>query len=347
MCQRGFFDVPCIFPLPGVRDYRVGRYAQVPWRHRLVPVEARPCLSGACTPWSLFSACGARRRTVMRKEGMDRRAVLVIMSNSMLFHTQGIRGFDHRRWDWSGDTATAFVVRQSDRFRCSSCGSADVTATPVGERIVRGMPVGTKPFELNVRMHRLKCHHCDAYRMERLEFLPGPHSHITRALERTVIELRTEMSISAIAEYFRLDWRTVRNAEKEHLRRKYRSVNLHGVARIGIDEIHIGRSRYKTVVRDLVTGAVLHVGDGRGADALGNLSQRLTAAGAVVETVAMDMAAGYGAWAREALPNAAVVYDHFHLIKLMNEKLDRIRRRTVEELDDQQTAFLKKNGSCC
>ena len=183
--------------------------------------------------------------------------------------------------------------------------------------------------------------------MESLEFLPSSHAHITRALQRTIVELRAEMSISAIADYFGVDWKTVRNADKEHLKRKYRTVPLRDVTTIGIDEIHIGRRRYKTIVRDLHSGAVLHVGDGRGAEALKPFGRRLAGSSAEIEAIAMDMAAGYTAWAREALPNAVIVYDHFHLIKLMNEKLDIVRRRTVNELDEQQTALLKKSASCC
>ncbi len=269
------------------------------------------------------------------------------MSNSILFQTQGVRGFDHQRWDWSGGIATCSVCRQSGRFRCPSCDSSEVTATPVGHRTVRGVPLGVKPFELNVQMHRLKCHGCGAYRMEKLDFLPSSHSHITRALQRTLIELRSEMSISAIASYFGIDWKTIKDAEKQHLERKYRTISLKDVTTIGIDEIYVGRKRYKTVVRDLNSGAVLHVDDGRGQDAMKAFGRRLASSKADIQMVAMDMAAGYGAWVKDALPDASIVYDHFHLIKLMNEKLDRIRRRTVEELDEQQNALLKKNGSSC
>jgi transposase len=155
------------------------------------------------------------------------------------------------------------------------------------------------------------------------------------------------MSISAIANYFGVDWKTVKNVDKEHLRRKYRNIPLADVNTIGVDEIYVGRKRYKTVVRDLQTGAVLHVADGRGADALKPFGRRLHSADARVKAIAMDMAAGYAAWAQEDIPDAVIVYDHFHLIKLMNDKLDHVRRRTVNELDEQQTALLKKNASYC
>lgn len=267
------------------------------------------------------------------------------MSNSLLAHTQGIRGFDHVKWDWSGGVATAHIRRQKERFRCAACGSADVTATPVHRRTVRGLPLGKMPFEVDIQMHRLLCHECDAYRMERLEFLSSSHSHITRSLERTIVELRADMAISAISKHYGIDWKTVKEAEKKHLAKKYATVDLKGVEVIGMDEIYIGHKRYKTIVRDLGTGAVLHVGDGRGAEALEPFGRRVKRAGVKVRAIAMDMAGGYTAWAKQTLPDAVVVYDHFHLIKLMNEKLDKVRRRLVNDLDDSQTQFLKKNAS--
>ena len=52
---------------------------------------------------------------------------------------------------------------------------------------------------------------------------------------------------------------------------------------------------------------------------------------AKIEAVAMDMSAGYWAAVIEHLPEAAIVFDHFHIIKLMNEELDRLRREMVNE----------------
>ena len=59
----------------------------------------------------------------------------------------------------------------------------------------------------------------------------------------------------------------------------------------------------------------------------------------------MDMSCGYAAWVAKVLPDATVVYDHFHLIKLMNEKVDKVRRRTVNQLDEEEREALKKTLS--
>ena len=196
-------------------------------------------------------------------------------------------------------------------------------------------------FYIQVKMHRIRCHECGAYLMERLPFLPSAHARYTRALARTVIELRPEMSISAIAEYFDLHWTTVKEMEKDHLKIKYKHIALKDVKVIGIDEIFIGNMKFFTIVRDLESGAVLHIGKGKGAESLEAFSRRLRMSQCHIEAVTADFSPAYGSWVKDALPDAMIVYDHFHLIKLMNDKLNKIRRRTMDELEEEQKKFLK------
>ena len=62
--------------------------------------------------------------------------------------------------------------------------------------------------------------------MEKLPFLPSEKVRYTKELARTVIELRPEMSLSAIANYFSLHWTTVKDIEKKHLKKKYKNIPL-------------------------------------------------------------------------------------------------------------------------
>ncbi|MGI6355256.1 MAG: ISL3 family transposase [Lentisphaeria bacterium] len=158
---------------------------------------------------------------------------------------------------------------------------------------------------------------------------------MTRSLARTILELRREMSLSAISRYYGLDWDTVKNLEKDWLTRKYRRIRMSDVRIIGIDEIHVGhewvdgkrRQKYMTVVRDMESGAVLFTGDGKGSEALTPFNARINRFRANIEAVCMDMSNAYAKWVRDNLLNATVVYDHFHVIQLMNQKLDQVRRK--------------------
>lgn len=268
------------------------------------------------------------------------------MSNSILFHSLSVAGFDHLRWDWSGEQlATESICRRKNVFECSACRSRNVTPTKIGSRKIRASKIGRDNWVLDVMSHRIRCHDCGAYRMESLPFLSHPKSRITLEFEKTILELRQEMSISAIAKYFDLDWRTVKEVEKKNLSRKYRTVSLVGVKIIGMDEIYIGKQKYKTIVRDLETGRVLHVGNGKGGDALKDFQTKLKHSKAKIEVVAMDMSSGYAAWAKENLKEATIVFDHFHVIKLMNEKIDKVRRRTANDLEEKDLKALKKTLS--
>ena len=104
---------------------------------------------------------------------------------------------------------------------------------------------------------------------------------------------------------------------------------------IAIDEICIGRGhRYLTVVLDLESGAVVFVGKGKGADALLPFWRRLRAARARIEAVAMDMSAAYITAVETWCPQAEIVFDHFHIVKLLNEKLSDLRRELHREASD-------------
>ena len=72
---------------------------------------------------------------------------------------------------------------------------------------------------------------------------------------------------------------------------------------MAIDEIAVGKGhRYLTVVLDLESGAVVFVGDGKGAAALEPFWRRLRPSGAQIEAVAIDMSAAYIQAVRRTCP---------------------------------------------
>lgn len=253
-----------------------------------------------------------------------------------------MEGSDGERW-WR------LVIRlERDRHVCPHCGAT--IEHPDDERVreVRGLPNGRCEVLFRVRMHRYRCSACGTRSYETLPFLSGPKARITRQLERTIVEMRDCMSISDLAKFFHLPWETVKNVEKAALKRRYARIALAQVRHIGIDEIYVSgkgdrRKRFLTVVRDLDTGAVLEVAEGKGKDALRNFSRRMRKFLRNIESVCMDMSNSYGPWAEATFPNAHVVYDHFHLIKSLNEKVDAVRRRAVRNADEETRKVIKSH----
>ena len=102
-----------------------------------------------------------------------------------------------------------------------------------------------------------------------------------------------------------------------------------------IDELYLGRARkYVTLVIDLQSGRIIWVEQGRGSQALREFWRRFKLSGARLKAVAMDMSGAYAASVRAHAPHAIVTFDRFHVIKLMNERLDDLRRELAREAHD-------------
>ena len=267
------------------------------------------------------------------------------MSISLLQHTQGIQGYQLLRNEYKSGRYIAHISKKPGKHQCSVCRSFDVRATLIGERVIKALPCGTKQTRFNVKMHRLRCRDCKAYRMEKIQFTSSPESRVSRCLERTLLELRKHMSIKAAANHYGLPWATVKNIEKEHLTKKYKCIKLKDVIAIGIDEVFMGKKLgdkgYLTIVRDLDTGAVLFVGKGKKGSALDQFAIKAKRTKAKIKIVAVDLAPSFTSWISQQFPDATIVYDHFHVIKLMNDKLNRIRRRVMTELEEHDKKELK------
>jgi transposase len=97
-----------------------------------------------------------------------------------------------------------------------------------------------------------------------------------------------------------------------------------------------------TVVIDLDTGRVVFMAKGKDASALLPFWKRLKRCGSKIEAVAIDMGPAYISAVLEHQPQATMVFDHFHVIKLFNEKISSFRRSLFHDLpDSKQKEVLK------
>jgi transposase len=184
---------------------------------------------------------------------------------------------------------------------------------------------------IELAIQRIECLRCRIVRQVKLGFANARRSY-TRAFERYVLELCRHMTILDVAKHLKVGWDTVKDIFKRYLGHRFKRPRLGHLKRIAIDEISIGKGhRYLTVVLDLNSGAVVFVGDGKGADALIPFWRRLKMSKAHIKAVAIDMSPAYIAAVLENLPEAAIVFDRFHVMKLYNDKLADLRRALQRE----------------
>jgi transposase len=256
------------------------------------------------------------------------------MSTSLLYHAFGIRGYVYSRTEYGNGQVIFTIDQESETYRCCSCRSSQVNSRGKVDRRFRSLPIGSRATFVAFSIPRVECQVCGLVRQVDVAFA-DPRRSYTKAFERYALELSRRMTIYDVARHLNVGWDLIKDIQKRDLSRRYAKPKLKHLRYIAIDEIAVAKGhRYLTVVMDLESGAVVFVGDGKGADALKPFWKRLRPSKAKIAAVAMDMSAGYWGAVMTHLPNAKVVFDHFHVIKLFNDKLSDLRRALYREATD-------------
>jgi transposase len=258
-----------------------------------------------------------------------------------LYHAFGVHGYVHTRTEYCGGEVHFTIEQPSEGLRCSVCKSRRVIRRGGRRRRFRGLPIGRRRVWIVLSVPRLECKECGTVRQANVSFAPGQHGY-TKRFAQYVLELVRHMTMWDVAEHLGVSWNLVKELLKEALRRTFGRPRLKDLRLLAIDEISIGRGhRYLTVVLDLEAGAVVFIGNGKGAEALDPFWKRLRSARATIEAVAIDMSQAYMNAVRAHLPRATLVFDHFHVVKLMNDKLSDLRRELQRQAESEEKEVLK------
>ncbi|MDK1104430.1 MAG: ISL3 family transposase, partial [Actinomycetota bacterium] len=256
------------------------------------------------------------------------------MSTSLLRRMFGIRKYRYVKTEYVAGGMIIRVERRPGTCFCSRCGSKDVRPQGSVERVFRMVSIGGKRVMLVANIPRVECRKCGSIRQVPLGFATKRRSY-TRAFERYVLDLCRHMTIKDVARHLGVSWDVAKDIQKRHLKKRYAKPKLKHLRLIAIDEISVGKGhRYVTLVMDLKSGAIVFVGEGKGAAALDPFWKRLRASHAKIEAVATDMSPAYIEAVTKHLPKATLVFDRFHVIKLYNKKLSGLRRELHRELTD-------------
>ena len=264
------------------------------------------------------------------------------MSTSLLYHAFDIKGYKYIHTRYENGAVIFRIAHDKFSHRCSNCNSKHVIYRGKVMRRFKTLPIGLKPVFIELEIQRVFCLACQVLRQVKLSFARWRRTY-TKAFERYALSLSRFMTISDVAKHLRVSWGVIKDIQKEYLSKRYARPKLNKLERIAIDEISIGKGhRYLTVVLNLTTGAVIFVGDGKGAEALDPFFRRIRSIKKKVKAVAIDMSPSYISAVMENLPNAAIVFDHFHVIKMYNDKLSEFRRALYSMLEKDSDKELLK-----
>ena len=264
------------------------------------------------------------------------------MNSSFLYHVWGLYTHECTREEYKGNTIILHIQTKEREKVCPRCGKRHLVKNGYRFRDFVGLPIGGKKVIIRMKVQRYKCRHCDYDQQERIPFATGSRSY-THRFAKYVVDLLRGMTLQDVSNHLGVSWDTVKEIHSTYLERHYSPPSLEGVENIGIDEFAVRKGHvYKTIVVDLDSGRVLYVGDGKGADALTKFWSKVKRKGIKIKHVATDLSAAFIASVMENCPEAVHVFDHFHVVKLMNEKLDDIRRKVYNmEKDVNKRKVLK------
>ena len=256
------------------------------------------------------------------------------MSTSFIYHALGLAGYEYVHQKFADGGIVIRIMPGWRLMRCPRCRSRRIVRRGVILRKLRTVPIGRKPVWLLVEIPRVFCADCNLVRQIHTR-IASPRKSYTHAFERFVMSLSRVMTLKDIAALLHVSWDCIKDIVKRNLARRFSRPSLKDVKYLAIDEISIRKGhKYVTLVMDLEGGRVLFVGDGKGTEALKPFWKRLEKHKHQIKAVSTDMGPAYISAVLENLPGVPLVFDRFHIVKLMNETLAGIRRKLHHELKE-------------
>lgn len=180
-------------------------------------------------------------------------------------------------------------------------------------------------------------------KQERLEVLAN-NPFYTKRFAFYVGKRCRESSIKAVAKELRLDWQTVKDLEKQYMGEQLRRYPARAPRVVGIDEISVRKGHdYRIVVSDLERRRPIWFGgQDRSEESMdqffGNLGPRKCRK---IRLAVMDMWKPFRQSTQHHAPQAAVLFDKFHVLRQLGEALDHVRKSEYARLTGPQRRFIK------
>ena len=242
------------------------------------------------------------------------------------------------------------VTTATSAAGCPACGVVSTSIRQYRTTRPRDLPYGEEPLAVRWRKRQYRCREQACPRKaftESIEEIP-PRARLTgRLCRKAAAEVASGRSVSAVAAEYQVSWPVLHRHYAAHADALLTEPEPPAV--LGIDETRRGApkwvqdaetsrwvrtERFETNFTDLAgTGRLLGQVAGRTGKAVtGWLDDRGAAWKDQVRFVAIDPCAVYRSAVERALPDAVIVVDHFHLVRLANQAVTRVRQRVTRQV---------------
>ena len=210
-------------------------------------------------------------------------------------------------------------------------------------RRVRDLPCGDARIFLQIDVRRVRCKGCGHVKSERLDFL-ADNPFYTKRFAYYVGRRCRQATIKDVAEEFRLHWETIKTLEMQYMQAQLAKAGAPGPKAIGIDEISIRKGHtYRIVVSDLIRRRPIWFGgEDRSEKSMALfydwLGEKKTRG---LRLAVMDMLKPFRNVTNERAPQAAILFDKFHIMRHLGKALDEVRKSEYRRLSGHDRSYIK------
>lgn len=208
---------------------------------------------------------------------------------------------------------------------------------------MRDLPCGDTRIYLELEIRRVRCRNCGKVKRERLDFL-ADNPFYTKRFAWYVGRRCRASTIKDVAEELNLDWHTVKELDKQYMAAQLERAGTPAPKAIGIDEISIRKGQtYRIVVSDLIRHRPIWFGGlDRSEDSMRQFYDWLGEKKAKgIRLAVMDMWKPFRNVTNERAPQAAILFDKFHIMKHLGEALDKVRKMEYARLQGEDRRYIK------
>jgi len=210
-------------------------------------------------------------------------------------------------------------------------------------RRVRDLSCGDTRVYLELELRRVQCQDCCTVKQEKFDWL-SDNAFYTKRFAYHIGRRCRASTIKDVAKEHKLDWHAVKELEKQYMREQLRRAGPPKPSVVGIDEISVSKGHdYRIVVSDLERHRPIWFGGKDRTEASMDMFYRELGPkrSQNVRLAVMDMWKPFRASTNKNAPQAAILFDKFHVLRHLGDALDEVRKLEYKRLDGKARTFIK------
>lgn len=230
--------------------------------------------------------------------------------------------------------------REEGKHSCPHCRSAEVVKFGIKPEIIMDTPLHGKRCGIHLQRRRMRCKACCKTFMESLIWKDNKRQ-MTNRLVAYIERECLRRPFTAVADEVGVTEYTIRQVFADYVERVEKQHHFEMPEWMGIDEIHIIK-KPRCVITNVAQNTVVELLENRNKPLLRKYLQ-LRQDRSNVKYVAMDMWRPYRDTVADMMPDARVIIDKFHVQRMANDALEKIRKSNRSSLDQKQKRALMRD----